>query len=255
MNSEICVTKKLRNVVSNPVMLLRCTLYAIAFIAVLGCTSSGVGVKEDQDGPAQTVYVPPGGRGPAVILLSGVDGPGRYQYYADNLAKLGYYSVLLDGNDIATGKPDGVENLKKAIARAQRAPHGLTGKVAVIGFSKGGYGALAIAASMPDVVSVVVAYYPAVTKRVKDMKEFTARIRVPILVLAGVHDNYFGCCMIESMRVMDSAARAQGIVFELVEYPHAEHGFNLAIPAYRSEDTADSWRRTVDILRKYHPLR
>jgi len=49
--------------------------------------------------------------------------------------------------------------------------------------------------------------------------------------------------------------------FELVVYPEANHGFNLKTGAsgepmgvYREDDDRDAWRRTVDMLKLYHPL-
>jgi len=39
--------------------------------------------------------------------------------------------------------------------------------------------------------------------------------------------------------------------FTLVSYPNAGHGFNLAVAAYRAEDDADAWKRTLDMLRRY----
>ena len=230
-------------------------LTAISIICIhallLGCTSSGIYTKADQYGPTQTAYAPPRGRGPVVILLSGIDGPYRYQYIAEDLSKLGYYAVLLNGNDIVTLNQDGANNLENAIDRAKNSSYGLARKVAVIGFSKGGYGALAIAAAMPDVVSAVVAYYPSLT-RIKDYNEFAAHFMVPILVLAGVKDDYQGCCLIESMRAMDLAARAKGVSFELVEYQDAGHAFNTV--NYRPHDTADAWRRTINMLSQHLPL-
>jgi len=49
-------------------------------------------------------------------------------------------------------------NLKNAIVRAQKSSYGLPGKVAVIGYSFGGRGALIHATKMRDFVSVVIAY-------------------------------------------------------------------------------------------------
>jgi dienelactone hydrolase len=160
-----------------------------------------------------------------VILLSGVDGPAAYCSYAAEVARLGYYAVLLDGNSVRLTQDD-EGNLRRAIERAQHSPKALPGKAAVIGFSLGGGGALALAAHMPDLVSAVVAYYPA-TKGVLDMQSFVAGFRVPVLVLAGGQDTFFDCCLIESMRAMEAAAKEAGATFELVVYPNAAHAFNL----------------------------
>jgi len=79
---------------------------------------------------------------------------------------------------------------------------------------------------------------------------------VPVLILAGQRDTYHNCCLIDSMRAIERGARERSAVFELVVYPYAEHGFNLQRSAYyRGDDEADAWKRTVDMLRRYQPLR
>lgn len=67
--------------------------------------------------------------------------------------------------------------------------------------------------------------------------------------------------MIEMARAMEVAAKVIGARFELVVYPEATHGFNLETgargepaSAYRREDDRDAWRRTVEMLKLYHPL-
>src|SRR5688572_4552647 len=169
------------------------------------------------EGPAQIAYIPAKVPAPVVILLSGQTGPANYQSYAAEIAALGYYAVLLDGKDILTRTQDGRGNLQKAIARAQASPNALPGKAAVIGFSQGGGGALLHAASMPELVSLVVAYYPA-TSWSQNLAGVVKRFRVPMLVLAGERDTYNNCCLIEHMRVMETAARENALPFELVAY-------------------------------------
>ena len=52
------------------------------------------------------------------------------------------------------------------------------------------------------------------------------------------------------------AADMRSAAFELVVYPYAEHGFNLpGSGAYRGDDEADAWKRTVEMLRRHQPLR
>jgi len=207
------------------------------------------------DGPPQTAYAPPSGKGPIVVLLSGQSGPGYYQPIAGAVAKLGYYAVLLDGKDILTRDQDGRTNLRKAIERAQVSPNAVPGKAAVIGFSRGGGGSLVHAADMPEQVTAVIAYYPA-TSFVSDASLIAERFQVPVLILAGGRDTYHNCCLIDSMRAIERGARERGKPFELVVYPYAEHGFNLTGSGYyRGDDEADAWKRAVEMLRRYQPLR
>ncbi len=87
------------------------------------------------------------------------------------------------------------------------------------------------------------------------MRSIVAQFKVPILVLAGKLDTYNGCCLIESMKAMETAAKEGGKPFELVVYPEAGHMFNIETDSlYRAEDAADAWRRTTKMLSQYQPL-
>ena len=234
-------------------------LFAVVILPAFAM--EGVSTDAGPDGPAQTAYAPASGVGPVVIVISGQTGPNSYQTYAAELAGLGYYSVLLTGKDILNPELTGDANLKKAIARAQGSPNALKGKVAVIGFSLGGGGALYNATPLGDLVSMVVAYYPYTKTWANKMPWFVKRFRVPVLVMPGGKDRYKDCCVIASMRAMEDAAKQIGAKFELVEYPEANHGFNLEKGAngepggaYRSADASDAWNRTVDMLKQYQPL-
>lgn len=221
---------------------------------------NGVSSEEGTEGPAQTVYAPANGPGPLIIVISGQSGPASYQTYAAELAQLGYYTVLLSGKDILNPELTGPANLKKAIDRALSSPTVVKGKAAVIGFSLGGGGALYNAANMPDLVSVVIAYYPYTRTWSNKIDSLVKRFKVPVLVLAAQQDRYKDCCVIESMRAMETAAKESGAKFDLFVYPEANHGFNLMTGAkgepsraYRRDDDRDAWQRTIEMLRRYHP--
>jgi dienelactone hydrolase len=217
--------------------------------AVSPVRTSGLYTAANQDGPAQTAYVPPSGNGPVIVVLSGATGPRLYDSFAAALAKEGYYVVLLDGNDVRRNAA-GDATLRQAIARAQTTPSAIPGKVGVVGFSLGGGMALQRAAGMPESVSVVVVYYPT-TSFVSDSADLARRFRVPVLMLAGEQDRYNNCCLIETARAIEAAAKQQKASFTLISYPLAEHGFNLAVPAYRAQDDVDAWKRTLEALRQH----
>ena len=214
-------------------------------VAVLAWTGTTVGVSFEQ------VFAPPSGRGPIVLVLSGANGPKSVEHQAAKVAHLGYYAVLLDGRDFhpTTGK-SAEEELRRVIERAQGSPTALPGKVAIIGFSRGGGGALTYAAPMGDLVSAIVAYYP-VTIYVSNMRDFVGRFQVPILVMAGEQDGY---CPLDSLQAMEAAAQEGQKLFELVIYPRVEHAFAARGTPYRPEDAA-AWQRTTKMLSQYHPLR
>lgn len=233
----------------------------IAFFTASALAASGVSSEAGLEGIAQTAYSPDNGPGPVIIVISGQSGPASYQSYAAELARLGYYSVLVEGKDILNPELTGPTNLRITIERALLSPSAVKGKAAVIGFSLGGGGALYNAANMPNLVSMVVAYYPYTKTWVNKIDSLVSHFQVPVLVLAAQRDRYKDCCVIETAQAMEAAAKAKGARFELVVYPEANHGFNLKTGAggepmgvYRGDDDRDAWRRTVDMLKLYHPL-
>ncbi len=235
--------------------------WMFAVIAVSASAVDGVSTGAGPEGPAQTAYAPANGSGPVVIVISGQSGAFAYQRYAAELARLGYYSVLLTGADILNPAHTGPDNLKKAIDRAQHSPNAVKGKVAVIGFSLGGGGALYSAAAMPDLVSVVITYYPLTSTWANKIDSLVNRFKVPVLVMAGGRDRHQDCCLIETAQAMEAAAKASGAKFELVVYPEADHEFNLEtdargkpVRAYRRDDDRDAWRHTLEMLKQYQPL-
>jgi dienelactone hydrolase len=217
--------------------------------AVSPAGTSGLYTAASQEGPSQTVYLPATGNGPIIMVLSGATGPRLYDPFAAALAKDGYYVVLLDGTDVRRNAK-GDEILRRAIGRAQKQPNANPGKVGVVGFSLGGGMALSRATEMPELVAVVVVYYPS-TSFVSDPGDLVRRLRVPTLMLAGEQDRYNNCCLIETARAIETAAKERQSTFTLVSDPSAGHGFNLAVPAYRAQDDLDAWKRTVEMLRQY----
>lgn len=236
--------------------------WVVALMAASAVAAEGVSTEAGPEGPAQTAYAPSNGKpGPVIVAISGHTGRASYQAYAADLAQLGYYTVLVDGKDILNPDHTGPANLSKVIDRAQHAPNAVQGKVAVIGFSQGGGGALYSAANMPDTVSMVVAYYPYTRTWANNISALVKRFQVPVLVMAGQRDRYNDCCVIESMHAMEAAAKANSAPFELVVYPDANHGFNLEsgalgepMRAYRPNDARDAWRRTIEMLKHYHSV-
>jgi hypothetical protein len=136
------------------------------------------------EGPEEIDLPPPSGTGRVVFVLSGEDGTNPYKDYAESVAKLGYYVVLIDGHQILSSDMQGGDRLAKAIAKAQSSSNALPGKIAVIGFSLGGGGALTYAERQPDAVAGVITYYPATSfiAKVTDMKTFVGKFQVPLPV-------------------------------------------------------------------------
>ena len=232
---------------------------AIAGILTLGGAgplqaAEAVFTEASSAGPAQVAYTPPQAPAPVVVLVAGPSGFEKYQGYAERLADMGYYVVVIAGADVLTREQNGPAKLRHTIDRAQKSPLAIKGKTAIIAFSLGGAGALAFASEMPERVSMVIAHYPYTNfPSAQAATTFVQRFKVPLLVLAAGRDNFGGCCKIESMRDIEAAAKERGANFELVVYPQANHGFNLEGVTYRQEDDEDAWRRVQDMLDHYHP--
>jgi dienelactone hydrolase len=229
-----------------------CALSVFFIIAIFGVCLS------ESKGPKYEIFPPAGGKGAIVVVASGYSGPGLYRDFSSKLAGLGYYTVLMDGKDLFDPGSlglivPGMENLQTVIAESKSSPQAIPGKVSLVGFSVGGAGVLSYGTKLKDQVSAVVAYYPAITTMGRDMKTFAAGFQTPVLMFAGEKDLYHNCCLIHTMRELAKAPKT--VPFELVEYPKAHHGFNIkSLPfAYRPEDAADSWARTVAFLNRLHP--
>lgn len=225
------------------------TAYRVIVIMFVLCISRVYGQSAL---PSQKEYEPSNGKGRVVIVLSGQTGVDNYRTFARELAKQGYYAVLFDGNDFWLKGGGGEALLKGVIARAQQSPHALPGKVGVMGFSLGGGVALAYATRDPELVSAVVTFYP-LTNFIKDPDAFVTRIKVPTILFAAVRDTYKDCCLIETARKLSGAAKTRGepAILEVIEYPNADHGFNLSGKAWRSDDAADALRRALSHLGQY----
>lgn len=205
------------------------------------------------DAVYQLALPPPQGKGPLVVVISGQTGPANYEHVAKDLAAAGYYTVLVDGNDMFVSGGAGEGRLRSVIDKALQSPSAVSGKAAVVGFSLGGGATLSYAARMADLVGVVVASYP-LTRFITDPRGFVAKIKVPTLVMAGGQDTYKNCCVIDTARQLAESAKAiEGHApFVLVEYPDAGHGWNIrSSREWRGDIAADSLRRTIEFLQQH----
>jgi dienelactone hydrolase len=228
-------------------MRINCRVIAIMLFVFLGRASA------DAPLPSQKEYEPPKGKGRVVVVLSGHSGPDNYAYVAEDFAEQGYYAVLVDGNDFWVQSGGSEARLKGVITRSQQSPHTLPGKVAVVGFSRGGASTLTYATRMPELVSAAVVYYPA-TQHITNPDNFVSKIKVPTLMFAGGRDTYKNCCRIETARKLaDAAKKSEGkVMLEVFEYPYAQHGFIIkSSKAWLPTDAADAFRRTLNHLRQY----
>src|SRR5471032_1238732 len=129
-----------------------------SLFALLACIA--LVARADDAGPPQKEYMPKGGTGRVVVVVSGQTGASNYTSISQDFADAGYYTVLVDGNDFWINGGGGDALLKGVIARAQASSHAVSGKICVVGFSLGGASALTYAARMPEHVATVVVMYP-----------------------------------------------------------------------------------------------
>src|ERR1700749_1413305 len=146
--------------------------------ALLACVA--LAAHADDTAPPQKEYLPKAGTGRVVVVISGQTDATNYTSISQDFADAGYYTVLVDGNDLWIKGGGGNALLQGVIARAQASPHAVAGKVGVVGFSLGGAAALTYAARMPEHVATVVVMYP-LTNFIKNPDEFVGKIKVPVL--------------------------------------------------------------------------
>jgi len=212
-------------------------------------------VTAQDSGPKRQEFAPQSGTGRVVVVISGQTGMANYTMTAQQIADAGFDVVLVDGNDFWIKDTRNAWNmLKEVITGAQAGSHAMPGKVGVVAYSLGGGSALSYAARMPDVVATVVVSYP-MTSFIKDPSDFVAKIKVPVLMLAGTDDTYNNCCLIGTARQLADAAKASSPpMLTLHEYNGVGHGFNL--PRAARKDVAagqDAMQRTISELKQALP--
>jgi dienelactone hydrolase len=212
-----------------------------AIFGMLACLTAATVARAQQEFP------PPQGKGPVVVVASGISGPEHYMTVSREIAALGYDVVLFDSNAME-GSHGGA--LKTDILQAQQMPHALPGKVALVGFSAGGGICLYYGTQWPDLVTGAVVWYPA-NSFITDVPGFANKLKVPVLVFAGEKDHYRNsCCTADKDRTL-AAATAAGGQFELITYPDADHDFVKDGAHYNPKDYADAFKRTAERLKVY----
>jgi dienelactone hydrolase len=197
---------------------------------------------------AQEEFPPPQGKGRVVLVSSGMSGVGNYREVSKDIAALGYDVLLVDGNGEENTHGAG---LRADIQKAMAAPHGLPGKIALVGFSLGGGEQLYWGTQLPDQVAGVIVWFPA-NVFIKNVPRFADHLQVPVMVFAGGKDHYRqGCCTADKDAALRDAAKAAGKSFDLTIYPDADHGFVKGDAHYIPSDSADAFAKTADALKAF----
>jgi carboxymethylenebutenolidase len=194
---------------------------------------------------------------PAVIILYGAAGwRPEYVSVAEQLADSGFIALVLDyyaekekdtlQTDVGSKWSQWEAMIRSAVTFLQEDSSAKKGSVGLIGYSQGAFLAVSTATSIPE-VRAVVDYFGGGSSKTDEL-ESEVRNFPPLLILHGEKDNVVPVSRAYSLR---DAVIAQGGEVEMKIYTNQPHGFNAPWSPYYSEsDDIDSFRRTVDFLRR-----
>ncbi len=194
---------------------------------------------------------------PAVIILPG--SAGWRPFYAEPLARefadSGFVALALhyygeSGRD--SSRADALRkwsvwqaSVRNAVKYLQTSPASHGQPVALVGYSRGASLAVSVAGATPGVGAVVDFYGGGDVGG--DSLEDQVRQFPPLLILHGEADSVVPVRF--AYRVRDTVLAHGGDV-EMHLYPGAGHGFNAPWAAYSEAAATDSWRRTIEFLRR-----
>ncbi|MCK2052694.1 MULTISPECIES: dienelactone hydrolase family protein [unclassified Methylobacterium] len=227
------------------------------------------------DGPMPGYRAMPKGEGPFPIVLVIEEIFGVHDYIKDicrRLAQAGYCAVapelyarqgdlstMTDAKaiirDIISKTPDAqwMADLDSAAAWAISTSRGDQGRIAAMGWCRGGRGVWLYAAHRKDLKAGIAWYGPVGGERSeiqpKTALDVAADIQAPLLCLYGGADSGIPVAAVEAAR---DKAKAAGKSVELVVYPEAPHGFHADYrPSYREADAKDGWTRALAFLKSH----
>jgi dienelactone hydrolase len=100
-------------------------------------------------------------------------------------------------------------------------------------------------------------YYPAtswLSTSEAVLRNVVGGIKIPTLFFVGGADTYsMNCCTLDTARRIEAVAKELAAPLELVVYPQAGHGFNIAGGGeiYRADDAADAFKRTLAHINRH----
>jgi carboxymethylenebutenolidase len=141
-----------------------------------------------------------------------------------------------------------------ATAAWAKSEGGDTGKLAIIGFCRGGRTVWEYSAHNKDLKAGVAFYGSLVDppaqkdKWPKSPTELAADVKAPVLGLYGEADTGIPVAQVEAMKEALAKANTNA---EFKIYPGAPHGFHADYrPSYRKEAAEDAWKMAMDWLKK-----
>lgn len=209
------------------------------------------------DGTAIESYfaAPAAQRSPAVIILRGVAGPDTgYAEIADRLVDAGFAALVhrwqVRGDD--PGDAQLIADLEAALAFLRQRPEVDAGRVAIIGYCKGGGQAVLAAALLPEIRAVVAFHGFARRPNGPDAEHadpvtVVERVTQPVLLLHGENDQL---SPLPAMRELAAALGPRNPANGIHTYAGADHGFAVSThKGYQAAAAADGFERALTFLR------
>ncbi len=227
------------------------------------------------DGPMPAYRAVPKGEGPFPVVLVVEEIFGVHEYIKDicrRLAKAGYCAVAPELyarqgdlskmtdvkqiiSEVISKTPDAqwIGDLDATVAWATTAAKGDAGRLAVMGWCRGGRAVWLYDAHRTDLKAAVAWYGPVGGERTaiqpRTAGDVAGEIHAPLLALYGGADTVIPVASVEEAR---DAAKAAGKSVELVVYHEAHHGFHADYrPSYRKDAAEDGWRRALAFLKAH----
>jgi len=220
---------------------------------------SGTMVQFPTNGRTTQGYLatPAAGKGPGLLVIQEWWGlVPHIKHVCDRFAAEGFSALAPDMYHGETAsEPDTAGKLFMALSISQAekdlsgaakylSGHSSTAKLGAVGFCMGGQLALFAAATSPDLVSSCVDFYGAHPKANPPLENLQA----PLLGIFAEVDGYITPEFIEDL---DRRLTGLGKPHEFHTYPGTEHGFfNDETDHHHPEAARDSWRRTLEFLRR-----
>jgi dienelactone hydrolase len=214
----------------------------IATPSVFRFESGGKSVRIEEFAPDMP------GRLPTVLLLHGSGGcDAGFADIARDFAGQGYVAMIVHYFDLPGVQASSKENsdryfvqwmtlVGEAMKAAGKRPHVDPKRIALVGYSLGGYLALEVAGTNSDVAAAVDFFggmSPLITRNLKHMP--------PTLLLHGARDQVVP---VAEARTLEDLFTKNGFEFEIHIYPDQGHGFSGAA-------AVDARERTLRFLKKH----
>jgi carboxymethylenebutenolidase len=215
------------------------------------------------------LWLPPSGRGPALLLLQEIFGVSAYiQRRGAELAEAGYVVLApelywrLDATAIDESGPGAIEEAMGRVQRLDwpttvqdavaalhhlRARDEVRGGTGVIGFCFGG--GLAFNVAAVEEVNALVSYYGSALPGLLDL---APQVTAPSLYHFGTADDYLDAATVAKIR---EAVTSAGAPVEFETYEGANHAFdNDVFVLHHPEASALAWQRTLAFLGRRLPV-